>query len=655
MRIPSLVTALLAGSSILILSACSEESQVTDTPPTVENTATEAADSNSAETSDGEMSETTDSEASNGGAATGSISRNAYFGDLHVHTKLSFDAFIFGTRTDPDAAYRFAKGETIKHPAGFDLTVTEPLDFQAVTDHGVFLGMLPAMFDETTTVGQHPSSVALREAKNAQEILTLFRGIRKYWAPGPENDLLDPAIIKSAWQDVVSAAEKHNDPGNFTTFIAYEYTSSGPESENLHRNVIFKGSAAPEVPFSRVDSTNPEKLWDWMDELRGEGIEALAIPHNSNGSNGMMFQLTNWAGDPMDDAYAEQRMRNEPIVEVTQVKGTSDTHPALSPNDEWADFEIMDVRVATDIPSKAEGSYVREAYLNGLAMEQEKGVNPYKFGLVGASDTHVSGGSFDESNYWSKVGLVDATPQQRGSVPLDEPGPNGEIYNAANGVTFHTWSASGLTGVWAEENTREAIYDAFRRKETFATSGPRMRVRFFAGYGLGADLLDSPELAAQAYEKGVPMGSDLAAQNGDAPQFLVWASRDAQSATLQRVQIIKGWVGEDGPQEQVFDVACSDELAPDPATHRCPDNGAQVDLSDCSTTEGVGASELKASWQDPNFDATQRAFYYVRVLENPTCRWSTWDAVRAGVEPREDLKKTIQERAWSSPIWYDPS
>ncbi|MCP4628712.1 MAG: DUF3604 domain-containing protein, partial [bacterium] len=381
---------------------------------------------------------------------------------------------------------------------------------------------------------------------------------------------------------------------------------------------------------------------------------------------GQMFKLTDWAGNHMDNQYAEQRIRNEPIVEISQIKGSSETHPVLSPNDEWADFEIAPYRVATLLPSEPLGSYVRNALQRGLVMEDKNGTNPYKFGLVGSSDTHTGATSDDETNYFGKVGLMDATAELRGSLPM--PGIkawaarklggganvtklDGRDYAISGNETFGT---AGLAGVWAEENTREAIYNAFRRKETFATSGPRIRVRFFAGFDFDDDMIHSRDMVAKAYADGVSMGGDLIARRGGAPKFLAWAVRDPKSAALQRVQIIKGWISNGEPQEKVYDVACSGGLKVDPSSHRCPDNGARVNLADCSITAGVGDAEMKTQWTDPDFDAGQRAFYYVRVLENPTCRWSTWDALRAGEKTRPGLRKTIQERAWSSPIWYTP-
>jgi len=576
--------------------------------------------------------------------------RNAYFGDLHVHTMYSFDAFIFGTTSSPDDAYEFAKGGTLTHPAGFDMSLDTPLDFYGVSDHAFYLGVLRQMADPSTEISKHPAAAGMSTLGGSDDRGAKFGAILAFMRSDRGEEINDPSIRKEAWDDIVASANRHNDPGNFTAFVAYEYTASDADRGNLHRNVIFRDDIAPELPFSRLDSSNPEDLWAWMDNNRANGIESLAIPHNSNGSNGSMFMLTDNAGRPIDDAYANLRMRNEPLVEITQVKGTSDTHPALSPNDEWADFEIMPFRIATSLYSEPNGSYVRQAYLNGLKMQAEGGVNPYKLGVIGSSDTHNASYAGDEDDYWSKVGLRDADGVLRGSVPLSEPRANGELYAD---TYFNTWGAAGLAGVWAEENTRAAIYDAFRRKETFGTSGTRMKVRFFAGNDLPE--LEDEDLIGKAYGGGVPMGGDLIANAAEIPSFIAWVAKDPNSASLQRLQIIKGWVEDGEAQEQVFDVACSDGGSVDPTSHRCPDNGAQVNLLDCSISEGLGAAELKAHWQDPNYDPDQHAIYYVRALENPTCRWSTWDAIRAGVAPRPDLPATIQERIWSSPIWVTPS
>lgn len=576
--------------------------------------------------------------------------RQVLFGETHLHTVLSFDAYIFGNRNTPEDAYRYAKGETIKHPAGFEMTLSEPLDFQSVTDHAIYLGMLPAMHDPKQQVSKHPISLEMRKANTQMERIGAFQKLFPYLNKNDKpDDLVDVDIMKSAWQEIIDTANRHNEPGKFSTLIGYEYTS-GPENQNLHRNVFFRGDSAPVLPFSRIMSPNPEDLWVWMDALREKGMDSIAVPHNANGSNGLMFMTQKTDGSPMDAEYAETRMRNEPIVEVTQVKGDSETHPLLSPNDEYADFETMPFRIGGWTPSKPDGSYVRQAYLRGLEMQAQGKGNPYKFGLIGASDTHVGAGAFDEDNYWSKIGLVDSDGQLRGSVPLDKPNEDGSIYNANN---FHTWGASGLAAVWADANTREDIFDAMRRKETYATTGPRIKLRFFASTDFSRNIENRSDMVKRAYKEGVSMGGDLAVTGDALPEFLVWAMRDAKSYGLQRLQMVKGWLKADGSSaEKVFDIACAGDQTPG-RDHRCPDNGAKVDVKTCKATAKTSANELKTVWRDPEYKAGQQAFYYVRVMENPSCRWSTWDALRAGVPPRPDVEATIQERAYASPIWVN--
>ena len=624
------------------------------------------------------------------------------YGDLHVHTKYSFDAYIFGVTATPYDAYKYATGEAIKHPLGFDMKLREPLDFYAVTDHGFYMGMIENYADTSSEMSKKEWTKPMHNINRPENVNVESLGERadlfssvlsqaivqpypywhpKLWKAWFTNNIqvalksFDYDVHKSAWADVANAAEEFNDPGNFTTFIGYEFTTSTEvEGGNLHRNVIFNSSNAPIRPWTRIDSLNPEDLWTWMDSLRDKGVDSLAMPHNSNGSNGQMFEVETFRGNPISIEYAEKRMRNEPVVEMTQVKGTSDTHPLLSPDDEWADFEIMDKRVGSRPPtySMPQGGYVRDAYLRGLTLDWEGRGNPYKFGLIGSSDTHTGAGGFDEDNYWSKAGVLDGTDMGRGSVPLtqdriDMLNQYADLYNQPISIQeidgrtyadvgFDQWSASGLAVAWAEENTRDSIFQAFKRKETFATTGTRMALRFFAGFDMESIDLDSEDMVKNAYAKGVTMGADLFSQDNQTPQFLVWAQRDKLGAPLQRVQIIKGWVesASGTPKEQIYDVACSDGLLVDTVTNRCPDNGARVNISDCSISNDVGAGELKTIWTDPDFDPTIKAFYYVRVLENPTCRWSTWDSIKAGVTPRPDLHQTIQERAWSSPIWYIP-
>jgi|TARA_B110000116_G_scaffold7919_1_gene6762 hypothetical protein len=623
------------------------------------------------------------------------IERKAYFGDLHVHTTYSFDAYAFGTLATPYDAYRFAKGEAIANPAGFNMQLSRPLDFYAVTDHGMFLGLAEAAADTSTEFSKNPFSEPYH-GLNAPEnmgasVLDVLDRMRTFGSFMPaavsqirsgelaRDEVL--GVVRSAWRDSIDAADEFYDPGAFTTFAAYEYTSSTDDRGNLHRNVVFQDTnKLPREPFSRLHSRNPEDLWQWMDDLRAKGVESLAIPHNSNGSNGQMFKLVDWAGDPLDDDYAQQRNRNEPIVEITQIKGTSETHPMLSSKDEFASFEIMPYRVATNALSQVEGSYVREALLNGLAFEQQGMTNPYQFGFIGSSDTHTGASQNVESNFVSKLGLLSGTAEKRGSAPgsglagelgyqanrvLAKFGGNPALLVKINGNVYTggatpTFGASGVAAAWAEENTRESLYSAFRRKEVFATSGPRMQIRLFAGYGFDERMLTQADGIERAYATGVTMGGNLVPNKTTEGQqstelgFLLMASADTESAPLQRLQIIKGWVDVDGTHEEVIDVACADSAPVNPETSRCADNGAKVDISDCSINEETGAGQLSALWRDPEFKAEQRAFYYARAIENPTCRWSTWDANRAGVAPRPGLPTTIQERVWSSPIHYVP-
>ncbi len=572
-----------------------------------------------------------------------SSSRNAYFGDVHIHTRNSMDSYIFNVRATPDDSYRYAKGETIKHPAGYDMTIHGgPLDFYAVTDHAEYLGIVPAMDIPGTRLNKHPIATAMH-SDDVFVRLGVFIGMI---TGGKDPELHDEEIINSVWKETVAAATRHNDPGVFTTFAAFEYSASQGEGAVLHRNVLFRGDA-PDKAFSSHDSENPEDLWDWMDTQRGAGIESLAIPHNPNLSEGWAFKLETFGGDSLSSSYATQRMRNEPLVEVTQIKGSSETHPRLSPNDEWANFEILES--ITGAPTgQLNGRYVRDTYRSGLKLDETEGYNPFKFGLIGSSDTHLAGAAYAEEEYVGKFGMLEATAEGRGSVPRNRETGWEDSQALAQTAGTVRFSASGLTGVWAESNTRDSIFDAFRRKETFATSGPRIKVRFFASYDYSNDLINDPALVEKAYASGVSMGGDLIG-DGRSPDFLVWAQRDVNSAPLQRVQVVKVT----GDSEAVFDVACH-VGQPDLEKHRCPDNGASVDLSSCALV-GTGAAELKTVWSDPQFDATQRASYYVRVLENPSCRWSTWDAIESGTPPHPGIPSTVQERAYSSPIWYSPT
>ena len=610
--------------------------------------------------------------------------RSAFFGDTHIHTYYSMDAFMSGgVRTTPDDAYRYAKGEAIPHVDGSMLRLNgAPLDFLMVSDHAAYLGVHAALSDPSSPTFEHPESDLLVPESNS--LADVFEGLLTL--AGENHELLGRPVIADAWQKTIEAAERHNQPGQFTAFIGYEYTPT-PGSRHLHRNVVFRGANVPEEPFSARDSSDPENLWNWMDGLRAKGMDSIAIPHNMNQSDGLAFMTQTWRGDDIDKAFALKRMRNEPIAEISQQKGTSETHPSLSPNDEWADFQIVQYflnrRTNSNPISTFKGGYWRDALRTGLALKAEVGTNPFQLGAIGASDSHVSAGPYEEESLFA---LADNSPVARGSAyaGYENPENSWEGYQTGRRATHGT---GGLAGVWAEENTRASLFDAMRRRETFATTGPRIRLRLFAGFEFSEQTLLESDLVAKAYAGGVPMGGVLSGAKAFAggvpkvrdipnakafaggvpnvrdapiakdhsPQFLLWATRDFNEGWLQRAQIVKGWFDGDETYEKIYDVACSDGLEVDPRTHRCPDNGATVDLSDCSVSTDKGATELKAHWQDPDFSPQHEAFYYLRVLENPSCRWSTWDAIGLGITPNPDLPATQQERAWSSPIWYEPA
>jgi hypothetical protein len=575
--------------------------------------------------------------------------KQALFGDVHIHSRWSFDAYSNEVPVGPEQAYRYARGEAIDHYSGEPIQLKgPPLDFMALTEHGSYMGVSASIDDETSPLRAIPliqDLIGDDEERQGAAFISFLTSLSTGVAI-PE--LVTDAVVEPTWRHIATLADRHYVPGEFTSFVAYEYTPM-PDGQNLHRNVIFRGSRVPKRPFTSIDSQNPEDLWDWMDRVRGEGDDVLSIPHNQNASNGLMYARFDTSGAPIDAAYAEQRLRNEPVSEVMQIKGTSDTHPDLSPEDEWADFELFDRILGRPIDlSEPRGSYARDAFKTGLEMDESGGFNPYKFGVIGSSDGHNASSPVEEDNYTGKIGRLDGTREVR----MTDADPIEGFPTPLNLV--RTWGAAGLAAVWAESNTREAIFDAFRARETFATSGPRIRVRLFGGWDFDeGDLGD--DLVTRGYARGVPMGGELSGGTDAAPTFVVRALRDPREAPLERVQIIKGWIEDDAAHERVFDVACADGTAPDPATHRCGLTSVQPDLSDCSYTESSGAAQLSALFRDPTFDASQRAFYYVRVLQIPTCRWSTWDAHRMGIPIDDSVPPTIQERAITSPIWYAPS
>jgi hypothetical protein len=573
--------------------------------------------------------------------------REAYFGDTHVHTAWSCDTFIAGVRTGPEDAYRFARGEAIDHFNGEKIQLkTGPLDFMALTEHSEYLGVFPLMLDPSNPLFNHRLAVAIRGSDPTAQQKALLEVAGSFLGGGPIPELLDEKTQVDIWKQIQEVAERFNNPGTFTTFIGYEWSLTD-DGRNLHRNLIFRGSRVPERPFSTFDSTIVDDLWSYMEAARKDGIEVLAIPHNANLSDGLMFQVIDSHGKAIDRAYAERRRDNEPLVEIIQLKGQSEAHPTLSPTDEFAGFALCDFnfRGGTFTPGALpKGSFVRDALKTGLVLEEQTGVNPYKFGVVGASDTHQTGAAYEEDNYFGKIGREDGTAEVRlgGKSPMTP--------------VIRTWGSAGLGGVWAEENTREAIFDAMARKETFGTSGPRIKVRFFGGSSFTKEILAQPDWLKTAYEKGVPMGGDLPAPPpGKAPTFIVWAAKDPNSGNLDRIQIVKGWTKWGQSFEKIYDVVWSGDRKPNPKTGKLPLVGNTVDVNTATYTNTIGATTLSGSWTDPEFDPLQRAFYYARVLEIPTPRWSTYDAVRLGIPLPPGLQPSIQERAYTSSVWYTPT
>lgn len=573
---------------------------------------------------------------------------NLYWGDTHLHTSYSVDAYATGNyNADPDTAFRFARGLPVLHPYTRQrIRIERPLDFLVVADHAEML-QLQVRLEENdpdllaTETGQRLRAV-LEEDRRAvfQEVMKISQG------GGQElvDQLYTPTIRRNAWLRQVDIAERHNRPGTFTAFIGWEWTSA-PNWANLHR-VVFTpadGETAKKfIPYSSYDSVRPEDLWAWLEKTSQEtGAEFVAIPHNSNMSNGMMFDMVDSDGRPISEEYARTRIRWEPVMEVTQVKGNSETHPALSTNDEFADFEIRNKLLIGREAEVSPHSYARTALLQGLEIESDVGVNPYKFGLIGSSDSHTGLVSVKENNFYGKL-VNHSLPEQR-------------LNETSN---FPAWelSASGLAAVWATENTREAIAAAFKRKEVYATTGPRIGLRVFGGFRFKTKHAEAKDIAAVGYKRGVPMGGDLTmAPKGKAPSFLIHAVKDALGANLERVQMVKGWLDADGvKQERVYDVAWSGDrkLAADGAL---PPVGNTVDPATATYSNDIGAAQLATVWTDPDFDPDQRAFYYVRVLEIPTPRQSLYDAVALKIDPAETGQPlSIQERAYSSPIWYTP-
>ncbi len=568
--------------------------------------------------------------------------RNVYWGDLHIHTGYSTDAYTNGVRAMPDDAYRFARGGEIEHAAGYGIRLRRPLDFAAVTDHSEYLGVLRAS-DPDLPLKTRGLRERLLEDGRLLNTALLARTMLGF----DLDDAVIPGwqeISRSTWQAIIESAERHNDPGRFSAFIGYEW-SSMPEEKNLHRNVIYRGSKVPEVPYSSIDSEDPRDLWRALEQQREQGMQVFAIPHNGNVSDGRMYDAVMFDGQQMNADYARARMANEPVSEIFQVKGSSETHPLLSDEDSFAGFEIYDTQLAhSQAFSQPQGSYVRDALRTGLEMSHSEGFNPYRFGVIGSSDGHNASSPVEEDSYHGKLPILDGSAALRMG--------RATYWPAESMAGGWRWSAAGLAAVWATENTRAALFDAMLRRETYATSGPRMLVRFFGGWGYTQELLAQPDRAALAGASGVPMGGELARRGDAAPQFAVWALRDPDSANLDRIQIIKGWVDAAGnSHEKIFDVAYSGERAPDADGAIAP-VGNTVDVARATYDNSIGAAELGAVWTDPEFEPTQEAFYYARVIEIPTPRWTTYDAAKLGMPAPEPT--SLQERAVTSAIWYHP-
>jgi hypothetical protein len=587
---------------------------------------------------------------------------NVYWGDTHLHTSFSMDAGAFGNRLGLDEAYRFARGEQVTASGGLKVKLSRPLDFLVIADHSDNMGFFPDLFAGAQHILSDPTGQDWYDRVNAGEGVGVALELIGLFSQGTMPDALlyrpDSAPYRSAWDKTVAAAERFDDPGQFTAFIGYEWTSL-VKGNNMHRVVIYRdggdkgGQMVPFTTYPPEGSTNPRDLWTWMAGYEeATGGRLLAIAHNGNLSNGIMFPVeAQYDGKALDEEYVTKRAQWEPLYEITQIKGDGETHPFLSPDDEFADYETWAIGNLDVSEAKTDemltGEYAREALKHGLAIEQKLGTNPYAFGLIGSTDSHTSLATAEENNFFGKHSGAEPNPKR-----MSHPFMQNE-----NGIIMG-WQqvASGLAAVWARENTREAIFAAMERKEVYATTGSRMLVRFFGGWDFSPADVNSREPAFAGYDKGVPMGGQLPGrpETAAAPTFLVLALRDPIGANLDRIQIVKGWLTEDGEtHEKVYDVVWSDDrkIGRD---GRLAAVGNTVDARNANWTNTIGASELATVWSDPDFDLEQKAVYYARVIEIPTPRWSTYDAFRLGIELPEGAPVSTQERAYTSPIWYAP-
>jgi hypothetical protein len=578
-----------------------------------------------------------------------------YWGDTHLHTAISVDAGTMN-RIGQEDAYRFARGEEVTTTHGLRVKLSRPLDFLVISDHAEMYGLMPALLGGDAKLLASQPGKRWHEALTSGDADATFATAMEIVASLSKKDppMAADSIVRDAWREYTALADRYNEPGRFSAIIGYEYTTQG--GNNLHRNVLFRGDALvanQTVPFSQFDSQNPEDLWRALDEFRTRtGSEVLAIPHNGNLSNGRMFSVETFEGKRYTRELAELRTSLEPIHEVTQIKGDSESHPLLSPSDEFAGYELWDKSnlngTEAKKPDMYQYEYTREALKTGLKMHKRLGVNPFKTGMIGSTDAHTSLATASEENFFGKHSGVEPEPHRWEHMVIEAPDPS---------FTIVGWqqAASGYAAVWATENTREAIFDAMMRKETYATTGPRMVVRFFGGWDFDASDTATRLPARAGYEKGVPMGGDLGrAEGNQAPTFLVAAMKDPLSGNLDRIQIVKGWLDERGEtHEQVYDVAWSGERSPG-EDGKLPAVGDTVDVATATWTNNIGSPELITVWQDPDFDADEMAFYYARVIEIPTPRWTAYEALRYGIDMPDHVPMKTQERAYTSPIWYTP-
>lgn len=579
-----------------------------------------------------------------------------FFGDMHFHTELSFDAGLVGTSLDVHDGFRVARGEKVISNTGQPVQLIRPLDFLVITDHAEFIGLAGALRESSPDLLADPWGAWAHErfSSGQEGRMEVFANIIELATVKQVNPFESDDLMVSIWTEFVEIADRYNEPGRFTAMTGFEWTSS-PLGNNLHRVVIFADGAdktSRTVPFSLFDSGDPQGLWEHLAGYEeATGGRAIAIPHNGNLSNGIMFSDKTFDGTPMTREYAEKRIRWEPLHEMSQIKGDEETHPLLSPEDEFADFETWDVsNISGSTPKEdwmLQYEYSRSALKLGLKLGRKLGVNPYKFGMSASTDAHTALPTSREENYFGKYQHTEPSPERhnREVIPADDP---------ALRIMTSQEAASGLTAVWARENTRKALFDAMKRKEVYATTGTRIRVRVFAGWDFTPEDVTTPDFAANGYRHGVPMGGDLrSAVKGQAPTLMVRALRDPDGANLDRVQIVKGWLDSAGEtHERIYDVAVSDGRTIGSDGRCTTPVGNSVDIPKATYTNTIGAAVLSAHWKDPDFDPAEEAFYYVRVLEIPTPRWTTYDAAFYGIPLPDTVPATVQDRAYTSPIWY---